>query len=89
MDGPNRGTKITLDKNITGIGKRETNNLVLTDKTVSRNHIEIKYSADSFLLVDLGSTNGSFLNGSRVKEAYLSPGDLIKIGNTTLEFVAF
>jgi DNA-binding NtrC family response regulator len=89
VDGPNRGTKLTLDKNVTGIGKRETNELVLADKTVSRNHIEIEYSADSFLLRDLGSTNGSFLNGSRVKEAYLSPGDLIKIGNTTLEFVAF
>ena len=89
VDGPNRGTKLTLDKNVTEIGKRDTNDLVLTDKTVSRNHIEIKYSADSFLLVDLGSTNGSFLNGSRVKEAYLSPGDLIKVGNTTLEFVAF
>jgi len=89
VDGPNRGTKLTLDKNVTGIGKRDTNDLILSDKTVSRNHIEIKYSADSFILSDLGSTNGSFLNGSRVKEAYLSPGDLIKIGNTTLEFVAF
>ena len=88
-DGPGRGTKLTLNKNLIKVGMRETNDLVLPDKTVSRNHLEIEYESDSFLLRDLGSTNGSFLNGSKVKEAYLSPGDLIKIGNTNLEFVAF
>lgn len=89
VDGPNRGKKLTLNKNLIKIGKRETNDLVIIDKTVSREHVEIEYAADSFLLRDLDSTNGTFLNGSRVKEAYLSPGDLIKCGNTTLEFVAF
>lgn len=89
VDGPNRGKKITLNKNITKVGKRESNDFMVVDKTVSRNHFEIEYSSDSFLLRDLGSTNGTYLNGSRVKEAYLSPGDVIKIGNTSLEFVAF
>jgi DNA-binding NtrC family response regulator len=89
VDGPNRGKKLTLNKNLTKIGKRETNDLIIVDKTVSRNHIEIEYAADSFLLRDLDSTNGTFLNGSRVKEAYLTPGDQIKVGNTTIEFVAF
>jgi len=89
VDGPNRGKKLTLNKNLTRIGKRESNDLVIADKTVSRNHLEIEYASDSFLLRDLGSTNGTVLNGSRVKEAYLSPGDHIKVGNTTVEFVAF
>ncbi|MFH0800461.1 MAG: sigma 54-interacting transcriptional regulator [Pseudomonadota bacterium] len=89
VDGPSRGKKLTLNKNLTKIGKRETNDMVVTDKTVSRNHLEIEYASDSFLLRDLGSTNGTFLNGSKVKEAYLSPGDLVKVGNTTMEFVAF
>ena len=89
VDGPNRGKKLTLDQKLTKVGKRDTNNLVIMDKTVSREHMEIEYTADSFLLRDLESTNGTFLNGSRVKEAYLSPGDLIKVGNTTMEFVAF
>src|SRR3990167_145026 len=89
IEGPMRGNKITLNKNRMAIGKRETNDLPLTDKTVSRNHLEIEYSSDSFLLRDLGSTNGTYLNGSKVKEAYLAPGDTIKIGNTMLEFVAF
>jgi DNA-binding NtrC family response regulator len=89
VDGPTRGKKHTLDQKLTKVGKRESNDLVITDKTVSREHMEIEYAADSFLLRDLDSTNGTFLNGSRVKEAYLAPGDLIKIGNTTMEFVAF
>ncbi len=88
-EGPSRGKKIPLNKNLIKIGKRESNDLVVSDKTVSRNHMEIEYSSDSFLLRDLGSTNGTYLNGSKVKEAYLSPGDIIKVGNTTLEFVAF
>ena len=89
VDGPNRGKKLMLNKGVTTIGKRETNDLVLADKTVSRNHIEIKYAEDGFLLRDLESTNGTFINGTRVKEAYLVPGDHIKVGITTLEFVAY
>lgn len=89
IEGPNKGKKVTLNKNITTVGKRETNDIFLADKTVSRNHLEIEYAADSFLLKDLGSTNGTYLNGSKVKEAYLAPGDVIKIGNSLLEFVAF
>ncbi len=88
-DGKDRGKKISLTQNVTKVGKRDTNDLVLSDKTVSRLHFEIEYTSDSYLLRDLGSTNGTFLNGSRVKEAYLAPGDLIKAGNTSMEFVAY
>ncbi len=89
LEGPDKNKKMTLNKNLTSIGKRENNDLLLSDKTVSRNHLEIEYTSDSFLLKDMGSTNGTYLNGSKVKEAYLAPGDTIKIGNTLLEFVAF
>ena len=71
-DGPARGKKLTLNKNLIKIGKRENNDLIIPDKTVSRNHLEIEYTSDSFLLRDLDSTNGTYLNGSRVKEVYLS-----------------
>jgi DNA-binding NtrC family response regulator len=89
VEGPSRGKKIALNKNLIKVGKRESNDFVVIDKTVSRNHFEIEYQSDSFLLKDLGSTNGTYLNGSKVKEAYLLPGDIIKVGNTTIEFVAF
>jgi len=89
IDGPDKGKKYSLVKPITKVGKKETNDLAVSDSTVSRNHILIEYSSDSFLLRDMDSTNGTYLNGTKVKEAYLVPGDRIKIGNTTLEFVAF
>jgi len=89
IDGDDKGTKYTLSKNVTQLGKKEGNDIPITDKTVSRNHAEIEYTADSFLLRDLESTNGTYVNGTRVKEAYLVPGDRIKIGRTVLEFSAF
>lgn len=89
VDGPNRGRKLSLSKETVTLGKKENNDLIIQDSTVSRNHLEISMKEDRFLLKDLESTNGTFINGTRVKEAYLVPGDLIKLGNTSLEFVAF
>jgi DNA-binding NtrC family response regulator len=89
LQGVDKGKKVTLHKTSTTIGKRETNDVALTDKTVSRQHLSIDYADDSFILHDKGSTNGSYLNGNRVKEAYLTPGDVIKLGNTQIEFRAF
>lgn len=89
IDGVDKGKKYSLVKPVTKVGKKENNDFVVGDTTVSRNHLMIEYASDSFLLRDLDSTNGSYVNGTRVKESYLVPGDRIKIGNTTLEFVAF
>ena len=89
LEGPDKNKKMTLSKNVIKIGKKENNDLVLTDKTVSRNHLEIEYRDDSFILRDLESTNGTYLNGNKVKEAFLSPGDFIKLGNSAIEFVMF
>lgn len=89
MEGNDKGKKLTLSKNISTIGKMDDNDIILDDKTVSRKHVEVEYKSDSFLLRDLDSTNGTYVNGTRVKESYLLPGDRIKIGRTTLEFTAF
>ncbi len=89
VDGPEKGKKYSLVKSTTKIGKKENNDFIVEDATVSRNHIMIEYNSDSFLLKDMKSTNGTFLNGTKVKEAFLVPGDRIKLGNTTIEFVAF
>lgn len=89
IDGDDKGKKFKLDKPSTKIGKREGNDFILSDKTVSRNHLEIEYTSDSFLLRDMQSTNGTYVNGTKVKEAYLAPGDVIKLGNTSIEFQAF
>ncbi len=89
IEGPDKGKKYSLVKSVTKVGKKENNDFIITDTTVSRNHLEIEYTSDSFLLHDQGSTNGTYVNGTRVKEAYLVPGDRIKVGNTVFEFVAF
>ncbi len=89
LQGPDKDKKVGLQKTKTTVGKRETNDFPLSDKTVSRSHLAIEYIDDSFLLRDLDSTNGTYLNGNRVKEAYLVPGDVIKLGSTQLEFRAF
>ncbi|MBI2066645.1 MAG: sigma 54-dependent Fis family transcriptional regulator [Deltaproteobacteria bacterium] len=89
VEGPGKGKKLALTQPRIRIGKRETNEFMVEDTTVSRNHLEILQADDSYLLKDLNSTNGTYINDIRVKEAYLAPGDIIRIGNTRIEFVAF
>ncbi|HEX5037363.1 MAG TPA: sigma 54-interacting transcriptional regulator [bacterium] len=84
-----KGKKLDLNRPVTKLGKKEDNDLVLDEKTVSRNHAEIVQTEDSYILKDLGSTNGTYLNDIRVKEAYLSPGDIVRLGTARIEFIAF
>ena len=89
VEGGSKGTKLDLDKKRITVGKREGNDLVVDDRAVSRNHIEIVPEEDSYLLRDLGSTNGTFVNETKIREAFLVPGDVIRIGSSRLEFIAF
>ncbi|MBI4373597.1 MAG: sigma 54-interacting transcriptional regulator, partial [Deltaproteobacteria bacterium] len=89
IEGIEKGKKFPLSKQKFLVGKREANDIVLGDKTVSRNHLEIIQSEDRYLLRDMESTNGTYINDIRVKEAYLSPGDIIRLGKTRIEFTAF
>lgn len=90
IEGPSPKVKYELGKKkIIRAGKKNTNEIVINDKTVSRHHLEIEATSDSYLLRDLNSTNGTFINDMKVKEAFLSPGDVIQLGNTKLEYQAF
>ena len=61
------------------IGRDASNNIVLNDKMVSRNHAQLIINEDGRVLIkDLGSTNGTFVNGNKIKESYLNPGDIVK-----------
>ena len=62
--------------------------VVLSDNNVSRRHAEIRLQEDHYVLVDLGSTNGTKVNGARVKERVLADGDEIALGKTQLRFEA-
>lgn len=80
LDGPSKGQRITLDKPVTSIGRRDENDLTLPDGSVSGAHCEIEKSDSGFLLKDLGSTNGTRVNNSPVKEQSLCRNDIILIG---------
>jgi hypothetical protein len=70
------------------IGRLADCNIQLHDPNVSRNHAEIRPSGDGYILQDLGSTNGSRVNGMRVGQHLLVDGDEILIGNTRMIFEA-
>jgi hypothetical protein len=82
------GDRFTLAEAIISIGRHPDCNLVLADPNVSRNHAEIRPQGDRWALVDLGSTNGSRVNGVRVSTQVLEDGDEITFGNTKMRFEA-
>ena len=77
-DGEKRSFSIARD--MTVIGRREDCDLRIPLGEVSRKHCRLVRDGDTLKLEDLGSSNGTFLNGQRVQEALLSPGDTIQVG---------
>src|SRR4051812_22055748 len=78
----------TFDKEEIRIGSMEDNDVVLGDDTVSRYHCKIVQDEQSYTLVDLRSTNGTFINKVRVREAFLKPGCIMAVGQSQLRFNA-
>src|SRR4030095_8134507 len=70
------------DKDSVTIGATPENDLVLDDETVSRNHCRIVLEGDQYLIRDLESTNGTFVNRVRIREAWLKPGCTVTTGKT-------
>jgi transcriptional regulator with GAF, ATPase, and Fis domain len=89
IKGAQRGTEFVIAGDVIRIGKAPENDLVLADETVSRVHFEIVRDAKGYLVRDLKSTNGTFLDSAEVKEAYLRAGSVIAIGATELKFTPF
>ncbi len=86
-EGPDIGKEIISDKERIRIGAHSSNDLVLVeDRTASRHHFEIQNSERGYLLSDLNSTNGTWLDGRRVERAYLYPGSQIRAGQSVLTF---
>lgn len=66
------------------IGRGTHNDIVLRDDRVSRRHGQLSARQGNLVFTDLGSTNGSFVNGTRVREIVLGSGDVVRLGNSTL-----
>lgn len=75
-----------LSKNISYIGRSETNDLVTSAKSVSAKHAKIERVSGRHKLVDLNSENGTFVNGRRVEEIYLKDGDEISFDSARYRF---
>jgi hypothetical protein len=80
------GRDVSLDKGVTVIGRSSGCDIVVDDPNVSRRHAEIRRLGEGYSLVDLGSTNGTEVNGQRVGETSLMNGDVIGVGTTRLTF---
>jgi pSer/pThr/pTyr-binding forkhead associated (FHA) protein len=75
-----------LVKSVISIGRRLENDLVIADPRISRNHAQIRANEGHFVLIDLSSTGGTFVNGIRVTETVIYPNDTISLGGVTLIF---
>ena len=77
-----------LNKDSIQIGKLMENDIELKDDTVSRQHCKLVKAGKKIKLIDLKSTNGSYVNGKRVVEKVLEEGDRITVGRTTLNYLS-
>jgi hypothetical protein len=82
------GERIVLQDRTLSVGRSPDCAIVIPDSNVSRRHAEIRPTVDGFRLVDLGSTNGTLVNGERTVQRELRDGDQLTFGNTKLVFEA-
>jgi hypothetical protein len=80
------GGRVHIESEPVIIGRMPECSVVLSDPNVSRRHAEVLRINEAFIVRDLGSTNGTKLNGAPIRESYLTTGDSITVGSTTLVF---
>ena len=85
--GPNAGSRFVLDVDLITAGRHPDSDIFLDDVTVSRRHAEFVRDGDSFVVRDVGSLNGTYLNRGRIDAAALTGGDEVQIGKYRLVFL--
>ena len=80
------GSRIAIGEDPVTIGRSPESTLKLTDSTVSRSHAQIVRDGDAWVLHDVGSSNGTKVNGAAVAEHVLEDGDEIRVGAVSLRF---
>jgi diguanylate cyclase (GGDEF)-like protein len=86
--GPGMGTRYPLGQRPLMIGREETCQIHVADESVSRKHACVQPDGDGYLVVDLDSTNGTFVNQQRIQAVRLNDGDYIHVGNAIYRYLA-
>ena len=87
--GPNAGSTFLLDQDATTVGRSTDGDVFLDDVTVSRKHaIFERRSGGAWFVRDVGSLNGTYVNGEQVDETKLASGDEVQVGRFKLTFFA-
>ena len=86
--GPNAGSRFLLDADVTTVGRHPESDIFLDDVTVSRRHAEFVREGGGFVVRDVGSLNGTYLDRERIDAAGLAGGDEVQIGKYRLVFLA-
>ena len=82
--GPNRGARFLLDRDVVTVGRHPDSDIFLDDITVSRRHAEFRRDGQHMWLHDVGSLNGTYVDGARVEDQVLATGDEVQIGKFKL-----
>ena len=85
--GPNAGSRFLLDQDVTTAGRHPDSDIFLDDVTVSRRHAEFRREGGEFVVIDVGSLNGTYVNREPVDQAVLAGGDEVQIGKFRLVFL--
>ena len=84
VSGTRAGEQIFLDQTVLRIGRRDGNGLIISDPSISGAHCEIEKSETGYILRDLGSTNGTRVNGEAVTVSGLFRNDVIHVGDVSM-----
>ena len=88
LRGPNAGARFLLDSDEVSTGRHPNSDIFLDDVTVSRKHATFRREGDVFLVRDVGSLNGTYVNRERIDEVALRTRDEVQIGKFRLVFYA-
>jgi pSer/pThr/pTyr-binding forkhead associated (FHA) protein len=84
--GPDAGSRFLLDQPVISVGRHRRSTIFLDDVTVSRRHAELRCTNGEVHIIDLGSLNGTYVNGEMVESALLVHGDKLQCGKFELTF---
>ena len=88
LSEPRLGSRVLLAETPVEIGRGATDGLMLDADSVSRRHARVEWTGTNHRIVDTGSTNGTFVNGSRIQGHELRDGDRVQIGKVLLKYIA-